>query len=803
MANEKINEYLDSTTVPDNAAYFGFDNWTGSAFLSTKILWSDLKTALGAVGNLGNIDLIKTDDARYYTFSGTEADPNDFLIFRNSSFLNILTLDGSACVYSNGINNVSSNLFYGSNVGTLATQGKNSVFGVNAISDLTTGLDNVCLGYEAGRYLTNGSTELIDSNCSIFIGSESKALAANSINQIVIGCGVTGHGSNTVTIGTGSTTNQYLFGDVTVDGLAGAGGNVSADVNGKLILGVATDPILHVASFGSLIDPGSTSSVYITDDTDYMYIWDANSSTYKKVGDEDIYSKDGILSDNSRNVQLLLDTSSASLDFKNLSGNSILKIDGARDLFLNNLSAPTGNSYFLKIDDAGKVTSVDFTTGGETLSGTLALGNTTGVNDISIDNGQVIKATNGSSSLDLRFSGTDGKIGLLGDFFEATMGTFFVDDAVGSVVANTGAASLSLFKGNLSKLGQISIGYNDGTDIFSSNLPSYPTILSSQNATVKDGVINSNILGGLSPISKTDNTPMLNQLGFNTGLAGEMILAHTPNAGNFTATLKAESGTIAYLTDVASIYGSDGTTGAGRVVTLTDTLDFKDGEITFEVPQGSFSPLSFYENRVGGANNGDNYSLDFYFNDSSGAKTLGKSIVARVNGVPSLGNVDVDFTFAGQFKVQSNDRVLITPNALTLAPVAQLEVRGDATTSNVTFLSKSGLSTASQIVIWAKNSNDSNLFYIDGVGKSFFNESSLVTGDFQHKGFTDSNLFYSDAGLDRVGIGTATAQISSKLTVTGDVETLGNTDGLIVLDRTNATRYRIYSDGGVLSIEVA
>ncbi len=53
MANEKINEYLDSTTVPDNAAYFGFDNWTGSAFLSTKILWSDLKTALGAVGNLG------------------------------------------------------------------------------------------------------------------------------------------------------------------------------------------------------------------------------------------------------------------------------------------------------------------------------------------------------------------------------------------------------------------------------------------------------------------------------------------------------------------------------------------------------------------------------------------------------------------------------------------------------------------------------------------------------------------------------------------------------------------------------
>jgi hypothetical protein len=208
-----------------------------------------------------------------------------------------------------------------------------------------------------------------------------------------------------------------------------------------------------------------------------------------------------------------------------------------------NANAPMAANPFATIIDLSGL-------GGETLAQTLANGKTTGPNDIEISNSQVIKAESGSSSLDLRFSGTDGKIGLLGDFFEATMGTFFVDDAVGSVVANTGAASLSLFKGNLSKLGQISIGYNDGTDIFSSNLPSYPTILSSQDATVKDGVINSNILGGLSPISKTDNTPMLNQLGFNTGEAFETILGYTTATQENTAILQDASGTIAYLSDI-------------------------------------------------------------------------------------------------------------------------------------------------------------------------------------------------------------------------------------------------------------
>lgn len=57
-------------------------------------------------------------------------------------------------------------------------------------------------------------------------------------------------------------------------------------------------------------------------------------------------------------------------------------------------------------------------------------------------------------------------------------------------------------------------------------------------------------------------------------------------------------------------------------------------------------------------------------------------------------------------------------------------------------------------------------------------------------------------GSGNVGIGT-NAGITSKLTVNGDVETLTNNRGFIVLDRTNGNRYRIFTNAGVLSVELA
>ena len=77
---------------------------------------------------------------------------------------------------------------------------------------VTTGSGNLNQGYTAGRFISDGSTPLIISNNSVFLGYSSKALADNSSNEIAIGANVTGHGSNTATWGNTSINANYFTG---------------------------------------------------------------------------------------------------------------------------------------------------------------------------------------------------------------------------------------------------------------------------------------------------------------------------------------------------------------------------------------------------------------------------------------------------------------------------------------------------------------------------------------------------------------------------------------------------------------
>ena len=279
---------------------------------------------------------------------------------------------------------------------------------------------------------------------------------------------------------------------------------------------------------------------------------------------------------------------------------------------------------------------------------------------------------------------------------------------------------------------------------------------------------------------------------------------------------------IAYISDVTSIYGANGTIGTGRVATLTDTLEFSktttklqinnptaaNGFSVFdiEVPNGSGTWQSFYENKVGGASNGDLNSLNFYFNDSNGARTLGGGIAARVNGAPTPGDVNMDITINGMFKAQFNNRILITPGATTAAPIAHLEVRGIVgVTTNTNLLSKANGTGFGNFIFIGQDSTGDNVFLFDAAGKAVFNDGQQTTGDLVSKGATDANLFLVDASSDRVGVGTVAASITSKLTVSGgDIEVIDQTKGVILKDRTSGTRYRVYIDStGTLFTEAA
>jgi hypothetical protein len=123
------------------------------------------------------------------------------------------TAQGANALISNttGNNNTAQglgSLFSNTTGNNNTAQGHVSLFGN------TTGSSNSSLGAGAGRYIANGSTANTTGSSSVFIGSDTKALADNQTNQIVIGHNATGKGSNTATIGNDSITATYLKGAV-------------------------------------------------------------------------------------------------------------------------------------------------------------------------------------------------------------------------------------------------------------------------------------------------------------------------------------------------------------------------------------------------------------------------------------------------------------------------------------------------------------------------------------------------------------------------------------------------------------
>lgn len=149
--------------------------------------------------------------ASFNTFLGSQTGYN------NASGANNVFLG-----YNSGNKNENglSNTFVGSSAGAKNGEGGlngdyNTALGYAAAASIQTGNRNVYLGYDAGVTLNNGTTSTTGSNDSIFIGAKTKAGNADAqTNQIVIGYGAQGLGTNTTVIGNSSTTITGLHGNI-------------------------------------------------------------------------------------------------------------------------------------------------------------------------------------------------------------------------------------------------------------------------------------------------------------------------------------------------------------------------------------------------------------------------------------------------------------------------------------------------------------------------------------------------------------------------------------------------------------
>jgi hypothetical protein len=103
-------------------------------------------------------------------------------------------------------------------------QNNNSVYNVflgsNAGYFITSGNETTCVGGDAGRRQADGSTNMTASSNSVYIGYNAKGFNNSDSNTIVIGSNAIGLGANKTTIGTSSTTESKLFGQLTLDATA-------------------------------------------------------------------------------------------------------------------------------------------------------------------------------------------------------------------------------------------------------------------------------------------------------------------------------------------------------------------------------------------------------------------------------------------------------------------------------------------------------------------------------------------------------------------------------------------------------
>ena len=238
---------VDNTSDDDkpisNATQEALDDKQDTLVSGTNIKTINGETVLGS----GDVEI----DTIYNQNSTIENAVRTVSLFGSlsSHVLNLgsLVIRGDGSVYND---DGTTSLFFGLNAGSSNTGAGNVGVGLRALLNLTTGISNnaigedslannisggnnigvgrasllnvtnsgsnIALGTSAGRF-TNAGGNLSNPNTSIFIGFDTRGESAGNSNEIVIGVGGRGNGSNTATFGNDDIKNTYLKGKVHIN----------------------------------------------------------------------------------------------------------------------------------------------------------------------------------------------------------------------------------------------------------------------------------------------------------------------------------------------------------------------------------------------------------------------------------------------------------------------------------------------------------------------------------------------------------------------------------------------------------
>ncbi|MCF7843899.1 hypothetical protein K9M47_03300, partial [Candidatus Gracilibacteria bacterium] len=205
------------------------------------------------------------------TFFGFEAGLNDDLTSnRNSAFGYTALYSNTTGAYNtaNGYQSLYSN----------TTGAYNTANGYEALFSNTTGVYNTANGYQAGRFIADGTTANTTGDYNVFLGADTKALADNDQNEIVIGYNATGLGSNSVVLGNSSIALTRLRGQV----------GIGTDTPDRLLHAEVSDAVTNAVTYAQRLSHITSGTVAASFGTGTEYELENASNTNRVAGTQEI-----------------------------------------------------------------------------------------------------------------------------------------------------------------------------------------------------------------------------------------------------------------------------------------------------------------------------------------------------------------------------------------------------------------------------------------------------------------------------------------------------------------------------------